>query len=79
MSMCSASQPSFLAAALPRRSARHFFPSRELPPYPDPKLYSILMAASYERKGKESRCFLPREAIKINSQSPFFNIETTFL
>ena len=38
MSMCSASQPWLLAMALPSLRARHFLPSRELPPYPDPKL-----------------------------------------
>ena len=38
MSMCSASQPWLLAMALPSLRARHFLPSREFPPYPDPKL-----------------------------------------
>ena len=35
--MCSASQPSFLANMLPSLRAKHFFPRRELPPYPEPK------------------------------------------
>lgn len=35
-SMCSASQPSSLARREAMRSAKHFFPSREFPPYPLP-------------------------------------------
>jgi hypothetical protein len=35
-SMCSASQPSLFAIVEPIRKAKHFFPSRELPPYPLP-------------------------------------------
>lgn len=34
--MCSASQPSSRAMAEAMRSAKHFLPSRALPPYPDP-------------------------------------------
>src|SRR3954451_15248095 len=36
ISMCSASQPSSRAIAEAIRSAKHFFPSRALPPYPEP-------------------------------------------
>ena len=34
--MCSASQPSSRPRKEAIRSARHFFPSRALPPYPEP-------------------------------------------
>lgn len=34
--MCSASHPSLLANIEPILKAKHFFPSRELPPYPLP-------------------------------------------
>ena len=34
--MCSASQPSSRAITDAMRSAKHFFPSSALPPYPDP-------------------------------------------
>src|SRR5215212_10189891 len=37
ISMCSASQPSSRAITEAMRSAKHFLPSRALPPYPDPK------------------------------------------
>ncbi len=36
ISMCSASQPSSRAIADAMRSAKHFFPSNALPPYPEP-------------------------------------------
>ena len=36
ISMCSASQPSSCAIAEAIRRAKHFFPSRALPPYPEP-------------------------------------------
>src|SRR3954470_3272157 len=36
ISMCSASQPSSRAIAEAIRSAKHFLPSRALPPYPEP-------------------------------------------
>ncbi len=36
ISMCSAIQPSRRAIAEAMRRARHFLPSRALPPYPDP-------------------------------------------
>lgn len=36
ISMCSASQPSRFAMIDPRRSAKHFLPSKLLPPYPLP-------------------------------------------
>ncbi|BCJ54045.1 hypothetical protein Asp14428_55200 [Actinoplanes sp. NBRC 14428] len=36
ISMCSASQPSSRAATLAIRRAKHFLPSSELPPYPEP-------------------------------------------
>src|SRR5918994_1154539 len=36
MSMCSASQPSSRAITEAIRRAKHFFPSRALPPYPEP-------------------------------------------
>src|SRR3954454_17403668 len=36
ISMCSASQPSSRAIADAIRSAKHFLPSRALPPYPEP-------------------------------------------
>ncbi|GMS93227.1 hypothetical protein PENTCL1PPCAC_15402, partial [Pristionchus entomophagus] len=36
MSMCSAIHPSSFAIFEAMRRAKHFFPSRELPPYPDP-------------------------------------------
>ena len=34
--MCSASQPSSRATALAMRNEKHFLPSSELPPYPEP-------------------------------------------
>src|SRR5579884_3335096 len=37
ISMCSASQPSSRAMAEAIRRAKHFLPSRALPPYPEPK------------------------------------------
>ncbi len=36
MSMCSASQPSSRAMTEAMRRAKHFLPSRALPPYPEP-------------------------------------------
>ncbi len=36
ISMCSASQPSSRAITEAIRSAKHFLPSRALPPYPEP-------------------------------------------
>src|SRR2546421_1883659 len=36
ISMCSASQPSSRATALAMRNEKHFLPSSELPPYPEP-------------------------------------------
>jgi len=37
MSICSAIQPSRFAMAEAMRRARHFFPSKAFPPYPEPK------------------------------------------
>ena len=36
MSMCSASQPSLRARTVAMRRAKHFFPRRAFPPYPEP-------------------------------------------
>ena len=36
ISMCSASQPSSRAITVAMRRAKHFFPRRAFPPYPEP-------------------------------------------
>ena len=41
--MCSASQPSSLAMLLAIRRAKHFFPSKEFPPYPLPNEHISLI------------------------------------
>ena len=43
INICSANQPSFLASVDPKRRAKHFLPSKELPPYPEPKLIISLV------------------------------------
>ena len=46
--MCSAIQPSFLAMVEAIRNARHFFPSRALPPYPDPYDQILFSSVKWE-------------------------------
>ena len=48
INMCSASQPSFLAKVDPKRSAKHFLPRREFPPYPEPKLMISLLCGLWD-------------------------------
>ena len=48
INICSASQPSFLAKVDPKRSAKHFLPKRELPPYPEPKLMISLLCGLWD-------------------------------
>ncbi len=45
--MCSANQPSSLARIEPRRSAKHFLPRSEFPPYPDPKEMIWLLSGTW--------------------------------
>lgn len=82
-SMCSASQPSSLAIRDAIRRAKHFFPSREFPPYPLPNdtmlLWSGMWAISV-RSGLQGQLFTSGSEREVGGEKEFlFNFSLLLL